>query len=313
MNGLEPGGVIAGRYELLSFQASYEGYSIFSAMDVFSKKIVSLKLASFDALADPVVGQIYMERMKRDARVLSYLRHPNLVKVEDYFLTETGDSVLVMEELEGKSLAQLVAENRGLNFEAAFPVIVGVCEGLEAAHKRQIFHTDLKPAGVFLAFNRTMHDFVKIIDFGSAVFKEQDPTGTQCEFSSLSESAEQLPCYRSPEQVAGQKIDQRSDLFGLSCLFFEILSGHPAFCGKDIKEAAHGKPLPVPDLKRRRAELALPEGVEDLILRNLQKQTAFRQASMLEFKERLLQLVGIDSVMRLEAYLEKARSILYCL
>lgn len=305
MKSLECGNIIAGRYELLDFRAEYEKFSIYSALDLISRRTVSLKVCS--GIGENAADQerLYAEHMRKEAQVLSFLRHPNLVRVEEYFLTEDGEALLVLEELEGLSLASLLKENNGIDFAAAFPIMISVCEGLDFAHRKKILHTELSPACVFLAFNRHLNDFVKIIDFGASVYIGE------AEYELERKCRESSACCRAPELLAAEGVDERCDLFGLAAFFFELLSGSPAFSGLEINAAAAGRPLSVPNLRKNKPCLDIPDGLEELIMRNLQKQPFFRHASVLEFKEKLLQIVGVDSVARLEDYMEKARAILF--
>jgi len=201
---------------------------VYSADDTRLARPVALKFVPLERLGDRQA----LERFSREVRVVSALNHPNIS-----VLHEIGDldgrPFIVLELLEGATLADLLAAGP-IAPERALEIAAEVAAGLEAAHEAGILHRDIKPANVFV----TRRGHVKILDFGIAKLlpppfgASSGPRGEAPE-SSLTESG-MIPGtvgYMSPEQVRGQVIDVRSDIFSLGAVLYEMLTGRKAFPG----------------------------------------------------------------------------------
>jgi serine/threonine protein kinase/Tol biopolymer transport system component len=191
---------------------------VYRARDSRLHRDVAVKVLPASVLADPE----RLARFEREARATAALRHSNVVTIHDYGID--GIPFLVTELLEGETLADrlsrgVVPLRRALNWS------VQILRGLAAAHAVGIVHRDLKPANIFL----TRDDSVKVLDFGLAKlvgdFKHHDPTAR------LSDTGELMgtPDYMSPEQVRGEAVDTRSDIFSFAAVLYEMLTGDPPF------------------------------------------------------------------------------------
>lgn len=194
--------------------------AVYRAFDEVLHRPVLLKVLHQHLAHDPVVR----ERFIREARSCAALRSEHIVQVYD--LTEVEETpAIVMEFVEGKSLKEIIAEGEHRTFEFAKKVAVHVLRGLSIAHEKGIVHRDIKPGNILLSSN----GIVKVTDFGLASFA-LSPTVT------VEGMVLGTPAYMSPEQVQGEKIDARTDLFALGVTLVEVLSGERIFEGSTYSE-----------------------------------------------------------------------------
>jgi serine/threonine protein kinase len=156
------------------------------------------------------------ERFVREAKTHSRLEHPNIVKFHDILQDHaTGDVYIVMEYVEGRTLARMIGKETGpIPFEKAWPIFRQLLEGIGYAHSQGVVHRDIKPGNVIV----TPDNSVKILDFGIA----RDETG-----HTITQSGQVVGTlqYASPEQIKGEKVDQRSDIYNLGMTLYEMVAG----------------------------------------------------------------------------------------
>jgi tetratricopeptide (TPR) repeat protein len=230
-----------------------------------------------------------LRRFEREAKAVAALSHPNILEIHD-FASDGEITYAVTELLEGQSLRERVT--RGLSdWRSALTICAAIADGLAAAHKSQIIHRDLKPENVFL----TAEDQVKILDFGLAKvlhtedadeLKSEAPTGTM---GTVAGRVMGTIGYMSPEQVRGEPVDHRTDIFALGCLLHELLCDQRAFPGNSDADVATGiisrQPPPL-----RETGCDVPIDVQPIVDRCLEKSPAkrFQNASDLSFALRSL-------------------------
>ncbi len=201
---------------------------VYRARDARLGRDVALKILPSALAQDP--GRL--RRFEQEARAAAALNHPNIVAVYDVG-TEDGNPYLVQELLAGDSLQQLLIRGTGLPPRKVVQYATQIAEGLEAAHRKGIVHRDLKPSNLFV----TSDGHVKILDFGLVKLVEPPPGGESIGEKPTAElgTGEGLALgtvgYMSPEQVRGQAVDHRTDVFALGCVLYEMLSGRRAFVG----------------------------------------------------------------------------------
>ena len=224
-------------------------------------------------------------RFEREARLAISLDHPNLVRV--FLSGRLGDGRLyiVMELLEGRSLAEELERNGLLSLERALILIMKLCAGLGAVHAAGIVHRDIKPENVYLVKRGRDDDFVKLVDFGIARVLEADgigPTTTQ------SGRVFGTATYISPEAATGEETDQRSDIYSLGVLAYQLLTGVLPFeaktAGAVLMQHVHQEP-PLLQTKGRGAEV--PNEVAQVVMRSLSKDPDARQQTLAEFLDSL--------------------------
>jgi len=205
---------------------------VYRAHDERLDRAVAIKV-----LPEAVAGDSdRLRRFESEAKAVAHLDHPNILSIHD-FGTEDGVAYAVMELLEGESLRELISKG-SITTGKAVDYAKAIADGLAAAHEKGIIHRDLKPENVFL----TKDSRVKILDFGLAKLKLPDAdltteTPTETLDTSPGGLIGTVP-YMAPEQVQGEPADQRSDIFALGVVLYEMLTGHRPFGGSTTVETA---------------------------------------------------------------------------
>ena len=220
-----------------------------------------------------------VERFRREARAIASLSHPNLVRLHDFGKSLDGRVFLVMELLEGKTL-DAHAGSKALGWRESTRLAIQVCRALEAAHAAGLVHRDLKPQNLFL----TSEGELKLLDFGVAMALADtvDSETRQKGFAVFG-----TPEYMAPEQVAGEQVDGRCDIYALGCVLYELVTGSRPFEGSPV--VVMGKQLresPMPP-RAARPEAMLPPEMETVILKALQKSKDDRFVTALAMREAL--------------------------
>lgn len=167
-----------------------------------------------------------VQRFHREARVISMLTHPNIIRVFIFGQTEDGLLYLAMEYVNGRSLREEIG-GKPMDEIAAIKIMKQLCSGLSEAHDLGIIHRDLKPDNVLLTDFRGERSFVKILDFGIAKLKE--PDGRPQEQLTQAGIVYGTPEYLSPEQAQAQELDQRTDIYSLGVMLYELITGKVPF------------------------------------------------------------------------------------
>jgi serine/threonine-protein kinase len=220
-----------------------------------------------------------VSRFFNEARAVTQIGHPNIVDVQDFGQTPTGDSFIVMELLEGIGLGTLIKREGQLPIERAVRIAVQIAEGLRAAHARGIIHRDLKPDNIFIIQRGSEQDFVKILDFGLAKLTGPGAMSHRTRTGAVLGTAH----YMAPEAAEDSRsVDHRVDVYALGCILFEMIIGRVPFPGDGfgavlVRHVREPPPLPT----RLRADV--PSWLEKIILHALAKKADFRFASMEEF------------------------------
>lgn len=177
-----------------------------------------------------------VKRFHREAKAVSRLNHPNIIRLYDFGVLEDGQPYIVTEFLKGRTLAQLLQTLGFLPLDQALPIFEQVCKAVGEAHRSRVMHRDIKPDNVFLleteGSGASEKYNVRVLDFGVAkLFTE---TGNSSASLTVEGKVCGSPAYMSPEQCKGQEVDYRSDLYSLGVLIFETLSGKRPFTAQDL-------------------------------------------------------------------------------
>ena len=186
-----------------------------------------------------------LRRFENEAKAAGGLEHANLVAVTDFGSTDDGAPYIVMEFLQGEDCSRLLGRTGPLSVQRAADIVVQACRGLTLAHNAGIVHRDLKPENLFLADAGDGRDLVKVLDFGIAKLRSADGslvTNTGTTFGTAH--------YMSPEQARGASdVDQRTDVWSLGVVLYELLSAHTPFGGEAflhvIHEILNAEPTPL--------------------------------------------------------------------
>ena len=220
---VDPHEVVAGRYRLDRSLGTSGMAEVFVATDLQLRREVAVKRLPSSAMEDATAKA----RFAREARALARVNDPHVVTVFD-IVVDDGRPFLIMELVDGTTLRDLVDAEGRLEPARVVSIASGICSGLAAVHARGIVHRDMKPSNVFL----TTSGAVKIGDFGIASVAS-DVTVTRA-----GEVFGSAP-YVSPEQVTGDPVDARADLYSLGCVMFEMATGRPPFAGDDPAALAY--------------------------------------------------------------------------
>lgn len=213
----------------------------------------------------------FLARFQREARIVARLEHPNIVAIYD-FSEHEGTPYLVMRFVEGRTLKALLSEEHPLPLPRILDILRPVCEALEYAHGQGVLHRDVKPSNVLIERDGKVFvtDFglAKMVQSGDATISQDRMIGT--------------PQYISPEQAKGEAVDQRTDLYSLGVVLYEMVVGRVPYTADTPFAVVHDhifSPLPLPS----RVNPAVPPAVEQVILKALAKAPADRYQTALEF------------------------------
>ncbi|MBT8496383.1 MAG: serine/threonine protein kinase, partial [Deltaproteobacteria bacterium] len=216
------GHVIDERYRLKRFISQGGMGAVFEAEHVTIQKSIAVKILHPSLVQVPELVQ----RFEREAFAIGRIDHPNCIRVSDFGKLDDGALFLVMEFLDGVSLADRIDDGGPLSTEHALRILRHVVRGLAHVHRAGIVHRDVKPENIVLVDKDDDEDFAKLLDFGIAklVGEAQRPDDHQLTQAGI---AFGTPNYMSPEQTLGDSVDGRSDLYQATVVLFEMLAGRP--------------------------------------------------------------------------------------
>jgi tRNA A-37 threonylcarbamoyl transferase component Bud32 len=245
--------------------------------------------AAVKLLAPELVGRPdLLERFFLEARATSAIAHPGIVQVFDCEVDATGRPYIVMEFLDGETLAAVLARRGALPGLTAARLARGMAEALEAAHAKGIVHRDLKPENIFVQSQPP--DSVKLVDFGIAKLAGDFRAGQV--HQTRSGAMMGTPLYMSPEQCRDSaNIDSRTDLYSLGCVLYEMLTGHPPFTHATLGDLVVAHMTEVPK-DARAVNPSVPPALAALTAELLSKNPAERPPGMRAVAERLATFVG---------------------
>ncbi|MEW2329358.1 protein kinase [Micromonospora chersina] len=267
--------LLNGRYQSEELLGSGGMGEVWRGRDLRLDRPVAIKVLTAAGVREPMAA----ERFDREARTAARLAHPHIVGVYD-FGTEEDHSYLVMELVEGRTVGDLVAAGP-LPVVQALSIAVQTCDGIAAAHAAGVVHRDIKPGNLIV----TPAGTVKICDFGIArlprLAGQNTLTGPATKLGTSS--------YMSPEQALGGPVDPRTDLYGLGCTLYAMLTGAPPFAGDPLSVLHQHVNEPPPPLRDRRPDV--PVELDALVAELLAKDPADRPTDAGLVRERLAALL----------------------
>ncbi len=281
------GQVFHDRFKILALVAKGGMGKVYKAEQAPLGRICAVKVLT--PPADPEQREEFRKRFFLEASVGSKLTHPNTVTIFDYGVTDDGTYFMAMEFLDGRTLAKALREDGPFTEARAAHVARQVCRSLREAHALGVVHRDLKAANVFLIDKGDENDFAKVLDFGLVKNVTQDSSEDLTQAGLFMGS----PKYMSPEQIRGEHVDARTDIYALGVLMFEMIAGRVPFDKPNQVDTllAHVNDE-VPAVHAVRPESDASEPFESVIRRCLAKDAAQRFASMDEALQALRQTPG---------------------
>ncbi|MBL8915526.1 MAG: serine/threonine protein kinase [Archangium sp.] len=225
----------------------------------------------------------FFERFKREAEIASRLHHPNIITIFDFGRTGEGLCYYVMEMLEGESLRQRIKREGPFTLRQAAAIIEQATAGIAHAHHANVIHRDIKPHNIMITVVDG-NEYVKVLDFGLVKAIEQE------EEEHLTSTGQVLgtPQYMPPEQAGGEVVDQRSDLFSLTGVFFYCLTGHSPYGANSVRKALTlALAGNVPAIATYRKGAPVPKAIDEFMVKGLKPEKEDRFQTAADFIEAL--------------------------
>ncbi|HEY5950819.1 MAG TPA: serine/threonine-protein kinase [Kofleriaceae bacterium] len=270
------GEVIGLRYRLKSLLGVGAMGQVFVAENMATGVDVAVKLLKPELIASPE----FRQRFQKEAEAVGSISHQNVARFFDLI---AGDpTFLVMEYVPGPTLQQVIDKETRLPYDRAMRIAIRLCWGLEAAHARGIVHRDLKPANIILAPDPEVGEQPKIIDFGLAKL------AAATESAQLTRNGQIVgtPEYMAPEQIEGQPIDARADVYALGCVLYKMIAGRSPFSGDDDVQILY-RQIHKPPQSLRELVPEIPPKLDEVLNRALAKKPGDRYADTRELAQAL--------------------------
>ncbi len=278
---------VAGRYRILAKLGEGGMGAVYRAEQISLKRTVALKVLRPELSAEP--GMV--RRFNAEAELAAKLSHPNTVTLFDFGQDADGSLFIAMEYLEGRSLREVLTREGPLSPGRALAISEQLCASLADAHSRGIVHRDLKPDNVMLVKRGRATDVARVLDFGIAKLRDEQTDGAN---RPMTRAGDLLgtPQYMAPEQIRGETVDARTDIYALGAMLYEMVTGRLPFEGPTLMSilSKHLTEMPVPP-RDRRPDLRISPTLNQLVMDALDKDPARRPATMDAFADRLARLV----------------------
>ena len=274
------GSFLANKYRILEKVGEGGMGTVFLANQEPIDRQVAIKVLHRSLANDDVA----VARFQREARVISKMRHPNTVTIYDFGQTDAAELYLVMEFLEGQTVAQLVRTEGPLSGLRAARIIKQACGSLAEAHQLGIIHRDLKPDNIFLTNYGDQQDFVKVLDFGLVKLADNESIHHLTQQGKVYGT----PRYMAPEQAEGKPIDHRSDVYTLGVVLYELLMGRPLFTAETmVALLVKHIQTPPPPMAAVRPDLNVDPRLESIVMWALAKRASDRPQTVKELAREL--------------------------
>ncbi|MBX9685663.1 MAG: serine/threonine protein kinase, partial [Candidatus Obscuribacterales bacterium] len=292
------GQLLDSRFRIISRLGKGGMSEVFRAEHLILQKDVAIKLLH-SSQSEKLNS---MERFQQEAKAVSSLDHPNIIKVYAFGMNGEHELYMAMDFLPGRSLAELLQSEGHLHWRRALDLSIQIAEGLKHAHEKGVIHRDLKPSNIMLESTDAGREIPKIVDFGIARLTDESAkedkhltrTGNTCG----------SPPYMSPEQCMGDEVSACSDVYSFACMLYELLSGKRPFYAKSsvelMQKHLNETPLRFASLC---PEIEIPPSLEAIVRKCLSKDPADRYQNMAEL---LLDLKTVGTSSEHERELEGA-------
>ena len=256
---------LGGRYDIKELIGVGGMANVYKATDIIEDKIVAVKILKDEYLSNDE----FLRRFRNESKAIAVLSHPNIVKIFDVSLGD-GIQYIVMEYVDGLTLKEYIEQQHVLRWKEAVHFTVQILRALQHAHDKGIVHRDIKPQNIMLLQDGT----IKVMDFGIARFARDDGR-------TVTDKAIGSVHYISPEQARGDVTDEKSDIYSVGVMLFEMLTGKLPFDADSAVSIALMQMQAIPKMPRQLNE-TIPEGLEEITVRAMQKDPSQRYQSAAE-------------------------------
>lgn len=280
-------GTTIGRYQIQKLVGTGGMGALFAAEHVEIGRKVAIKVLHPDFR----VSEDIFARFKQEATLAASLSHTNVCPVFDFGRLEDGTPYLIMDLLEGLTLADLIAREGSLESRRAVRIFAQICDALTHAHKKGVAHRDLKPSNIMIENDEGI-ELAKIVDFGIAKSLEKDAPQLTAAHETIGS-----PYYMSPEQCQATPIDHRTDIYSLGCLMYETLTGRTPFRAQNALQMMFAHVHNEPDAMAEIAPTAaIPPALEQVVLKAMRKNPDDRYQTAEELKIAAFTAVGAKTL-----------------
>ncbi|MBI1966621.1 MAG: serine/threonine protein kinase [Gemmatimonadetes bacterium] len=282
------GQVVADRYHVIKKLGEGGMGQVYLAEHVKMGRRSAIKVMNPSMVHDPDA----VARFNREASNASRITHPNVCAIYDFGETPDGLIYLAMEFIEGEPLTDLLEREGALKATRAVTIFMQVADALQAAHDLGIVHRDLKPDNIMITKGRDGADMVKVVDFGIAKAVGGDDAGQKVTKTGLVVGT---PEFMSPEQLSGDKLDGRSDLYSLALVFYKMLTGQLPFEAATVQETMIKRLTDEPvKLAKARPDLSFPPGIQETLDAALTRSPVDRYQAVSKFANDVAGVVGFQ-------------------
>ena len=291
VSGYQPGQYIGGHYEVLELVGKGGMSLVYKVRHVLINDLRAIKiLLSQQNMAADSRG---LQRFQQEARLSMRLEHTNIVRTMEFSSPSDGPPFIVMDYIEGRSLEKELAVLKKFSSERAVKIVLQIADALAYIHAQNIIHRDLKPGNIILVADKGTRgralEKIKLIDFGIARSTTEE-TDEETGYRLFTPTGDVLgsPQHMSPEQCAGLEVDERSDVYSLGCILYELLAGFPPIMGKNALDTLRLQA----SMEPRPLSKVVPQGenigpLSQIVAKCLQKEPEDRYQSIEELKAAL--------------------------
>ncbi len=286
------GRTFLGRYETIRLLGEGGMGRVYLARQTDLGRQVVVKVMHDHVALDPK----FRERFQRETLLMARFQHPYVVTLYDASLTDPQGPCIVMEYIRGITLDTLLERNMRLGPARVGRLLSQLCEALQAAHAAGIVHRDLKPANLMVVDPDTPYEKIKVMDFGLAKLVDSHPLSQKKVCDTGTDFAVGTPGYISPEQVRGEELTHRSDLYSVGIIIFELLTGRLPFTGAETMDVLLAHATEPPPAFNAVGAGSVSAAIEAVVRSCLAKNPADRPASARELWERYEAALGQEDV-----------------
>lgn len=262
---LNIGKKLDGRYEITELIGIGGMADVYKAVDIMENRVVAVKILKPEFSEN----EEFLKRFRNESKAIAVLSHPNIVKIYDVGFND-DIQFIVMEYIDGITLKEFIEQQGALRWKDALHFITQILRALQHAHDRGIIHRDIKPQNIMLFADGT----IKVMDFGIARFSRVDG-------KTMSEKTIGSVHYISPEQARGDYTDERSDIYSVGVMLYEMLTGRKMFDGENPVSIALMHMQEQPTFPRTYVP-SIPEALEEIVMHAVEKEPAKRYQSAAE-------------------------------